>query len=172
VSAKECQGAKTYHCSERRDKLENELFCMQLEPLLPAAATSFSLHRLNRHTVSSIHFPVQHIRSPSSLSSQNQTSISSHCLFDTLHLCCAQRQVKVCMIEKALLIGYLKRGTIRHTYTQELTYLILSNVTACVRLTQVLTQTFTRTADHYSVYAHLVTATVVWSFYLQSPPRQ
>jgi hypothetical protein len=34
------------------------------------------------------------------------------------------------MIEEAMLIDYLKRETIRHTYTQELTYLSLSNVTA------------------------------------------
>jgi hypothetical protein len=42
------------------------------------------------------------------------------------------------MVVKALLIDYLKRETIRHTYTQELTYLGLSIVTACVLLTQVL----------------------------------
>jgi hypothetical protein len=46
------------------------------------------------------------------------------------------------MIEEVLLIDYLKRETIRHSYTQELTYLSLSNVTA---------------------YVYLVKATVVWS---------
>ena len=61
-----------------------------------------------------------------------------------------KRRLKHCSFD------YLKRETIRHTYTHEITYLSPSNVTACV----CLAWTLARTADLYSVYAYLVISVV------------